>query len=1405
MSALPRRIGKAIVAMLCGMALLYVLLIATLHIPAVQRQIASALAEGLSRRLHTEVSIRRVNLGFLNRLIIDDLSLRDAEEQPLLYASRIAVSLNPTRLLRGDIEITTLQLFGLRADLRRADPESPLNCQFLLDALSSEADDSSSMSVSLAIHSLLVRHASLSYTVLSDTLPPLHISDLALTATLHQEEDGEIDLRLKRLSLLSDIADLQLSPSAVSLAHGQLTSLTLTQPRLTLSAGQVSALCQRLGGTGAMQVLGMLPECGGIDITAPSLAYADGRWQLPQLTATLAPTLATLTADLALTPADSTLALTDIHLTASNLLLPSLAHLSDSTTYGAGVPLTLTGNARLSAPPTATPFLIPHSSFLIDLALSAPLGQATLQASYSPSLGLQATAEATITDLALHGYTYPPICLQATTDGHTLEAQLSTTHPDLDLALSAECSDIETLLTGKEPTGMSGHIEGRVHALNPHALGFARGMSGELLSTTLHADFQGENYRLTLDSLALATADTLYHLRHLALAQTHTDSGYTLTADGDFIDLSLLSALPLPQLIAHLPDLPPAEADLTLTDAALVRHLLPIDLSLDKPLHLSALTTPDSLFLALQAAALALNGTSYRDISLHALRTHGAGPQPLWAGWTGSLSLIRDTGAALAEATLTATSQADTITTHLRFAQQADTDIKADLHARIIPHAYSYPTAADWQEANALTIQLLPSTLSVADTLWHITPAHITLADRRYSVDDLTIASDNAQRMLAIAGSYSPLSTDTLSVTLKGIQIPYIADLANFHAVRLRGDIYGTATVTTDPGDHQPRFAADLNVPNFHLETAPLGAAHITAYYDPLLPGIWLDADIRDEQSTPLRRTTCQGYVAPANDDILLHITARHTNAAFLEDYLGSIFSNMHGEANGTIDVVGPLREVNLVGDISTDVTMTLRPTNVTYHVDPADTIRLRPYAFRFENIRLHDSQGGSALCNGQVTHRNVKDFSYTLDAQLNRLIAYQEHQFNTDKFMGDVTVDGSLHIAGSDGHPLHINAEVTPAPHAGSFFAYDAATPDAISTADFITFGSPTPDTESLSPSDETEKTQGAAAQKRYTSDIFMDIAVHLTPDCAISLRMDQQDDAYIHTYGNGELLAHYHNKSPFTLQGTYNISSGSYRLYLQDLIYRDLSLQSGSSVNFNGNPFDANIHLICHHTLPAVPLSDLTADASVTSTGRAKVVCILDITGQLDNMNLDFDYQLPNETEETKQLVKSLIYTDEERNMQMVYLLALGRFYSSEYARATGQADNSQAVNSLLTSTISGQLNQMISSLIGKESNWQFGTGISTGDYGLEDLDIEGILTGRLFNDRLLINGNFGYRDNALTQNASFIGDFDLSWRLTPNGNTFLKAYNKANDRYFTKNALNTQGIGISWQKDFEHSKKK
>ena len=195
------------------------------------------------------------------------------------------------------------------------------------------------------------------------------------------------------------------------------------------------------------------------------------------------------------------------------------------------------------------------------------------------------------------------------------------------------------------------------------------------------------------------------------------------------------------------------------------------------------------------------------------------------------------------------------------------------------------------------------------------------------------------------------------------------------------------------------------------------------------------------------------------------------------------------------------------------------------------------------------------------------------------------------------------------------------------------------------------------------------------------------------------------------------------------------------------------------------------------------------------------MNIGGQPAQPQVDFDLEMPTVNADEQQMVRSIINGQQEMNQQVVYLLAIGRFYN-QGANNSGTNERTDqttlAMQSFLSGTLSSQINTLINQFI-KNDNWNFGANISTGNEGWHNAEYEGIINGRMLNNRLLINGQFGYRDNATHANPSFIGDFDVQYLLYPNGNLALKVYNQTNDRYFTKSSLNTQGIGLIMKKDF------
>jgi hypothetical protein len=962
----------------------------------------------------------------------------------------------------------------------------------------------------------------------------------------------------------------------------------------------------------------------------------------------------------------------------------------------------------------------------------------------------------------------------------------------------------------------------------------------ENLAMNVQANLKGYDYNhlygtFNIEDFNLYVPTEHYHLEGLRITAEKQEENKSLyTINSDFLSGSIEGETSLlgvvrsfsNQIAQHLPILvSPTQAepasfdyDLTLSDTPLLHYFTNADFAITNPIHIYGAmdTRAQEMSFNLNAPQVAYNNTPYEHIVLKCNST------------TDNMN-VRAMASTYQE------SQDDD-----RPSTQTKMELNADVHNNYIGSNLNLNIVGH----NNINLQLLPmvhlhdslgsmktditlhpSQAIINDTTWTVSPATISFYKKDIECRNVKFANMRTNSFLSIDGKASPSPSDSLVATLKNLEIKYLQSLANFNVVRFAGKASGKVIVNNVMGDGVPDIRTNLYVEDMSIQEGPLGDANITAHWDKEAEGIVVDGRIVDVYDVPdaltgktknvTGVTTVGGWISPAKNDMSLLINTQNTNATFLHGFLRGIFKEMSGYVTGPVRIIGPFNNVNIIADAVPNMNLRLRATNVPYHIE-GDTIRMRPYLFDFQNISIYDRFGHRSTLNGQVTHRNMKNFSYHFQADLHELLAYDEKEFNSDKFLATVFADGNLSIDGSDGHPLYVNASVTPTK--GSVFAYDAATPDAITGNSFIEFRDRDSITafnphffnrnpeEEETPVVKDSLTIVKEAKKNYNSDIFINFDINLTPACEVKLRMDNlADDGYMHTFGNAKINAQWYNKGSFQMFGNYNIESGSYRLYLQDIIFRDLALRPGSMVEFNGNPFDANIHLICHHTINSVPLSDLTNTTAFSQNNKVKVICLLDITGKLGNMDFKFDIDIPNVNEEIRQLVRSMINSEEEMNTQAIYLLGVGRFYPNEYARANGNGNSGQAANSLLSSTLSGQINQMLGNMMGNNPNWNFGSSLTTGEKGWQDLDVEGILEGRLLDERLIINGAFGYRDNAMTNNSGFIGDFEVKWRMDQKGNLYVKAYNQTNDRYFTKSTLNTQGIGLSWRRQFESIRRK
>ena len=206
-----------------------------------------------------------------------------------------------------------------------------------------------------------------------------------------------------------------------------------------------------------------------------------------------------------------------------------------------------------------------------------------------------------------------------------------------------------------------------------------------------------------------------------------------------------------------------------------------------------------------------------------------------------------------------------------------------------------------------------------------------------------------------------------------------------------------------------------------------------------------------------------------------------------------------------------------------------------------------------------------------------------------------------------------------------------------------------------------------------------------------------------------------------------------------------------------------------------------------------------ATTKRSSVPVNCILYLTDDLTSPSIRFDIELPNSDEALKQQVRNIINTDEMMNRQILYLLIFNKFYTPEYLQTSTVNIGSNEAYSLLSSTVTGQINNWISKLT---DNFSFGFNVRS--HGEGETATQEYETAILYqpNNRLVVNGNFGYRDDNFSTNK-FIGDVDLEYLLSQNGKFRVKAYTHTVDKYSLKTAQTMQGVGLIYKEEFDNAK--
>lgn len=694
-----------------------------------------------------------------------------------------------------------------------------------------------------------------------------------------------------------------------------------------------------------------------------------------------------------------------------------------------------------------------------------------------------------------------------------------------------------------------------------------------------------------------------------------------------------------------------------------------------------------------------------------------------------------------------------------------------------------------------IDLRLTPSYISRGEKTWNIYTDGITADTSRIRIDRFRMV--NAGQQLLLDGVVSRRLQDSVQLTLHNFELAPFSQFTSSMGYRVDGRTNGSATMKAVLGAGEVQ--ADIVVDSISINDLAVPSIWLRSRWDFIQNRAGILVQQRENLDTLVR-----GFYAPSQKRYYARATLDAVELSALDPLLKGVVERTGGNADVDIALRGSGKEANLSGQIAVrDFTTTVDFTQVTYTM-PRAVIEVKNNHLIAEGVPLYDPEKNEGLFSIDLNLEHLSNISYSVKVLPKELMVLNTTSKDNDLFYGRIFASGSATIAGSKGG---VKMDIVATTEGDSEFYMPLSGQSNAKTADFVTFVTP----EQIDTTDYLVRKKLLFQQqgrKKEAAGSTMDItmALNVQDNTAFQLVIDPTVGSALKGRGNGMLNLHINpGNGIFNMYGDYTLIEGSFLFSLQNIITKKFIIESGSMIQWTGEPVDARLDINAVYKLKTSlqPLlntvtasSDDDQSGSRISDRSVPVDCKIHIGGRLSNPQLDFSVVVPVTDIETQAAVASVLNTQEAQAQQFISLVALGTFSNSGSANigaSSGVATGLEMLTNQLTNWFSTDDYRII-------LNYRAGSEM-TGD------EVDFGFSTNLINNRLLVEVEGNYiidNKQAVSNNVSnFMGEAHVTWLIDKSGNLRLKAFTQTIDRFDENQGLQETGIGISYKEDFNNFK--
>ena len=644
-----------------------------------------------------------------------------------------------------------------------------------------------------------------------------------------------------------------------------------------------------------------------------------------------------------------------------------------------------------------------------------------------------------------------------------------------------------------------------------------------------------------------------------------------------------------------------------------------------------------------------------------------------------------------------------------------------------------------------------------------------------------TLRAQHLNERISIAGMIDGKNSKDIDLKFDGVRIASL--LKPIDSLKMRGRIDGKLKLDQMDGKYAP--SSNFTISDFEVNNTPLGDFEMLIDGNEDLSIYTVDAQLKNDTK---RTFIVDGSINTSGEFSTIDVNANFNefNLLALSPLGGIVIDQMRGLATGQARITGKLTEPDISGSLKLNKAGLRIPyLNTDFDFEQNAVVNITSTSFDFGEIKMTDTKyNTTGTLSGKINHKNFGFWELDLGLSADRLLVLDTELTNDALYYGTAFIDGTATITGPT-DALFIDVVATTGD--GTIFKIPIDDGESIGDTSAIYF---------LSPEEKEARLSGKETEIKEISGLELRFDLEVTPTASVEITVDPTNGSYLRGSGYGNLLLEINTLGKFVMNGDFIATEGIYNFKYAGLVNKEFTIEPGGTVDWNGDPTNANIDVSASYATRANP-SVLLDNPNLNAQIPVQVVTSL--KGDLSYFDPEFEIVFPNANSVVKSELQYRLEDKAERQLQALSLIATGSFYSPNSV-------TQNAVTGNLIESLSGIVNDIVSS---GDSRLDFGVTYEASERNpnsdIQRSDRFGITLTTQISDRVFINGKLGVPVGSTTATErAVIGNVEIEFILNQTGTLTLKIFNRENAlQQIGQQEGYDQGLGLEYSIDFDSLK--